>query len=78
MCSGCGYDMSRLPCWCTHVVIERKHFSHCCAQMQPTTLTRLACYDLTLVYVANMRTWLNIATGTLFMHSDVKGGWTRY
>lgn len=76
MCSGCGYDMSRLPCWCTQVVIERKHFSHRCAQqMQPATLTRLACYDLTLVYVANMRTWLKLLQVLTFVHSDVK---TRY
>ena len=52
------------------VVIERKCFSHHPARMQAATLTWLAYYDFTSVYVANMQTLLKSLLA--FVHSDVK------
>ena len=51
-------------------VIERKRFSHCCAQTQAATLTWLAYYDFTCVYVANTQTSLKSLLA--FVHNDAK------
>ena len=57
------------------VVIERKRFSHRCARMQAATLTWLAYYDFTSVYVVNMQTWLKLLL--TFVHSDVKNAFSQ-
>ena len=58
---------------CVHKIamIERKRFSHhCCARTQAATLTWLAYYDFTCVYVVNMQTTLKSLLA--FVHSVVK------
>ena len=60
-CSGCGYDVLWSPCWCT--------------QAQAATLTWLAYYDFTCVYVANMQTSLKLLFA--FVHNDVKNAFSQ-
>ena len=56
-------------------LIERKRLSHRCARTQAATLTWLAYYDFTCVYVVNMQTWLKSLIA--FVHSDVKNAFSQ-